>query len=164
MYTATVLITIAPDGFVPMSGIIAESKSIIANLGRPQDTSPPSPQPAVFSGGGESIQITVPPNYQGSVQLTYQLPSNRYTLVGIAFTQATPAPTQQAQVTESFSRMEFPQVIIQRDMTGSQMIVTDECLDQFNNVVFDYVILVQDIETGNIGLIDPDVETGDGGN
>lgn len=162
MYTATVLITIAPDGFIPMSGVVQNSESITAHLGKPQDTSPPSPQPATFSGDGESIQITVPTGYQGAVQLTYQLPSARYTLVGIAFTQANPAPNQ--QLTESFSRIEFPQVIIQRDVTGSQMIVTDECLDQFNNVVFDYVILVQDIETGNIGLIDPEIETGDGGN
>lgn len=163
MYTATVLINIQPNGFTPMFGVVSESKTIDAVLGAPQDTSPPSPQPAIFSGGsGESIQITVPTGYQGSVQLTYQLPDNRYTLVGIAFTQATPAPSQ--QLTESSSRLEFPQVIIQRDLTGSQMIVTDECLDQYNNIVFDYVILVQEVESGNIGLIDPDVETGDGGN
>lgn len=162
MYTATVLITIAPDGFVVMTGNVNNSPSITAHLGKPTDTSPPSPQPAEFSGDGQSIQITVPSGYQGSVQLTYQLPDPRYTLIGIAFTQATPAPTQQLK--ESTSRLEFPQVIVQRDMTGSQMIVTDDCLNQFNQVVFDYVIIVQDIQTGNIGLIDPDVETGDGGN
>ncbi len=161
MYTATVLITIAPDGFVPMAGIIQESPCITAILGKPTDTSPPSPQPAEFKGGGESIQIVVPSGYQGSVQLTYQLPDPRYTLIGIAFTAATPSPQQ--QLTESTSRIEFPQVILQRDFTGSQMIVTDDCLDQFNQVVFDYVILVQDVQSGFIGLIDPDIETEDGG-
>lgn len=165
MYTATVLITIPPDSFVPMSGLVENSKSINALIGAPQDTSPPSPQPAIFSGGsGESIQITVPSGYQGSVQLTYQLPDNNYTFVGIAFTEATPAPQAGQMLQESTSRLEFPQVIIQRDLASSQMIVTDECLDQFNNVVFDYVILVQHVASGNIGLIDPDIETGDGGN
>lgn len=165
MYTATVLITIPPGAFVPMSGIVENSKSIDAIIGAPKDTSPPSPQPAIFSGGsGESIQITVPAGYQGSVQLTYQLPDNEYTFVGIAFTQAGPAPQQAQVLKESTSRLEFPQVIIQRDLTGSQMIVTDECLSQFNNIVFAYVILVQHVASGNIGLIDPDIETGDGGN
>lgn len=161
MYTATVLINILPDGFVPMSGIVQDSPSIKAELGRPHDTSPPSPQPAEFEGDGQSINIIVPAGYQGSVQLTYQLADPRYTLVGIAFTQATSAPTQQLK--ESTSRLEFPQVIIQRDLTGSQMIVTDDCLNQFNQVVFDYVILVQEVASGNVGLIDPEVDTEDGG-
>lgn len=160
MYTATVLLTI--EEFIPMTGIVAASESIKAIIGQPHDTSPPSPQPAEFSGDGESIKIVVPPGYQGSVQLTYQLPDPRYTLVGIAFTESAPAPSQTQALQDSISRLEFPQVIIQRDITGSQMIVTDDCLDQLNNVVFDYVILVQHVESGNIGLIDPEIETGDG--
>jgi hypothetical protein len=153
MYTATVLITI--DSFVPMTGIYGQSPSIVARLSPPHDTSPP-PHPAtpVFSGDGESIQITVPKNYPGSVQLTYQLPDPRYVLLGLAFK----GPNG------GVGRQEFRNIAIQRDTFGSQLTVTDACLSRFNQVDFDYVILVQEAGTGNIGLIDPDIETEDGNN
>ncbi len=151
MYTATILITI--QEFVPMTGIFAQSPSITATISPPTDTSPPTPTPATFSGDGQSITITVPPAYPGSVQLTYQLPDPRYTLLGIAYKASTAGS----------GRAEFPQVILQRDVTGSQMIVTDDCLNAYNQVVFDYVILVQDVASSNMGLIDPDIETDDGG-
>lgn len=148
MYTATVLLEIRE--FIPMTGDFGKSPSIIAYISPPKDTSPP-PQPLtpVFSGDGESITITVPKGYPGSVQLTYQLPSPKYLLLGLAFKAEN----------GSVGELEFRTVTINRDSFGSQLTVTDSCLNTFNDVTYAYVILVQEVATGNIGLIDPDVET-----
>ena len=42
------------------------------------------------------------------------------------------------------------------------MTVADACLDRYNGVEFTYVILVQEVATGNIGLIDPGIENESG--
>jgi hypothetical protein len=55
--------------------------------------------------------------------------------------------------------MEFRDVQLNRDPFESQMTVTDSCNPIFDGQDFKYVILVQEVKTGNIGLIDPDVET-----
>jgi hypothetical protein len=153
MYSATVLLTIRE--FVPMTGVYGQSPSIDAVIAPPQNISPP-PQPTtpVFSGDGQSITITVPRNYSGSVELIYQLPDPRYVLLGAAFK----APNGDV------GRQEFRDITVDRDTVNSQMTVTDACDSQFFNVDFSYVILVQEVATGNIGLIDPDVETENGGN
>jgi hypothetical protein len=44
------------------------------------------------------------------------------------------------------------------------MVVTDACMKQCDNVTFSYVILVQEVATANIGLIDPEIETEAGDN
>ena len=148
MYTATVLLTI--EKFIPMSGIYGQGQSIVATISPPTDTSPPPyPDDEVFSGDGESIQVTIPANYPGSVQLTFQLPDPRYVLLGVSFR----GPNGGA------GRMEFRTVTINRDPFCSQMTVTDACANKFDQVDFDYVILVQEVATANIGLIDPDIET-----
>lgn len=148
MYTATVVITITE--FVPMSGVCGNSPSISANIAPPTDTSPPPyPDTPVFSGDGESIQVNIPEGYQGSVQITYQLPDPGFVLLGLAFY----SPRGGA------GRSEFRTVAINRDSSGSQLTVTDACNPAANQVDFDYVILVQEVGTGNIGLIDPDIET-----
>jgi hypothetical protein len=148
MYTATVLLVIRE--FVPMTGVYGQSPSCLALISPPKDTSAePEPTGEVFSGDGESITITVPKGYAGSVQLTYQLPNPRYVLLGLAFKGAKGGVGQ----------LEFRSVSIQRDTFGSQLTVTDSCLNKFNDVNYDYVILVQEVATANIGLIDPDVQT-----
>jgi hypothetical protein len=148
MYSATVLLTV--QKFVPMNGVVGQSPSIVATIAPPQDISPP-PHPAtpVFSGDGQSITITVPKGYEGLVQLIYQLPDPRYVMLGAAFQ----GPNQSA------GQLEFRDVDLNRDLTGSQMVVTDSCDPQFYGVEFSYVILIQEVATGNIGLIDPGVET-----
>ena len=146
MYTATVLIAI--EEFVPMTGVVGQSPSIAATISPPRDTSAqPAPVP-VFSGDGESILITVPKGYVGSVQLTYQLPDPRYVLLGVAFK----GPNG------GVGRVEFRAIGIERDIYGSQLTVTDACMNVCNGIEFTYVILVQEVATGNIGLIDPDIE------
>lgn len=149
MYTATTQLTI--NRFVPMNGVIGDSPSIDATISPPVNT---SPQPAgqkvpVFTGDGQSIRITVPSGYTGSTQLTYQLFDSRYVLLGLAF--ETPA--------KGAGRTEFSALTINRDTTSSQIIVTDECVPELAGIDFNYVILVQEVATGFIGLIDPDIET-----
>lgn len=157
MYTATILITI--DQFVPMNGVVAQSPSIVAQLSPPRDTSASQPPGgSVFAGNGESIVVTLPPTYVGSVLLTYQLPNPAYTLIGIAFR---PTPTPKGT---DVGRQEFRTVNIQRDPFGSQMTVTDASLRALSGIDFNYVILVQEVASGNIGLIDPDIETDYGSN
>src|ERR1044072_6467 len=136
MYSATVLLTI--QEFVPMSGIYGQSPSIVATIAPPKDISPPPyPKTPVFSGDGESITVTVPRNYQGSVQLIYQLPDPRYVLLGAAFK----APNGDV------GRLEFRDITLDRDPYGSQMSVTDSCDPRFNNIDFSYVILIQEVST-----------------
>jgi len=148
MYSATVLLTV--QEFVPMTGIYGQSPSIVATIAPPEDISPPPyPKTPVFSGDGQSITITVPKNYKGSVQLIYQLPDPRYMMIGAAFKSPHGGVGQ----------LEFRSVSINRDPYGSQMTVTDDCIQQSDKVEYSYVILVQEVSTANIGLIDPDIET-----
>ncbi|MBI2510426.1 MAG: hypothetical protein HYV96_00475 [Opitutae bacterium] len=145
MYTATVQLTI--NQFVPMNGTIAESPSIDATIAAPINTSP-QPQTPVFSGDGEQIVITVPAGYDGSVCLTYQLPSSDYVLIGFSFVN----PNGGA------GRLQFPGVEVERDPTGGQATVICSCDPDYYNIDYSYVILVQEVATGNIGLIDPEIE------
>lgn len=148
MYTATVLLTI--NEFVPMDGVYGKSPSINATIAPPKDTSPPPlNEPSAFSGDGQSIKIVVPPDYVGSVQITYQLPDPRYVLLGLAFKSPQ----------GGLARVEFRTLTINRDPFASILTVTDSCSPTGDRVDYDYVILVQEAETGNIGLIDPDIET-----
>jgi hypothetical protein len=148
MYSATVLLTV--QKFVPMNGVVGQSPSITAVIAPPKDISPPPyPKTPVFSGDGQSITITVPKGYEGLVQLIYQLPDPRYVMLGAAFQ----GPNTSA------GELEFRDIDLNRDLTGSQMVVTDSCDPQFDGVEFSYVILIQEVATGNIGLIDPGVET-----
>lgn len=149
MYTATVLLEI--EKFVPMTGIYGESPSIDAVVHEPKDISP-GPKTDVFSGDGNTITITVPAGYEGSVQLIYQLPDSKYVLLGAAFK----GPNG------GVGREEFRNIALNRDPYGSEMTVTDSCMDQADTVTYSYVILVQEVATANIGLIDPDIETEQG--
>lgn len=145
MYTATVQLTI--NQFVPMNGIVKESASIDATIAAPVNTSP-QPQTAVFSGDGQSIVITVPKCYEGKVGLTYQLPDPKYVLIGFAFDD--PDDSAGCQL--------FPGVEIERDPTGGDATVICSCDPDYYNIDYSYVILIQEVASGNIGLIDPDVE------
>lgn len=149
MYTATVLIEI--EQFVPMStGAFAESTSIKAKIYPPTDTSPPPAPPVpVFSGDGQKILITVPKGYDGSVQLTYQLPEPKYVFIGVAFKNPN----------GGVGCEEFRDSDIYRDPYGSELTVTDSCINEYDNVTFAYVLVIQEVATAALGIIDPDVET-----
>lgn len=149
MYTATTQITIV--NFVPVAGFPTNGACTQATISPPVNTSPqpPNQKIPVFTGDGQSIRITVPAGYNGATQLTYQLFDPRYVLLGIAFK----GPVA------GCGREEFNQLDIYRDDTSSQIIVTDTCDPEYSGVEYQYIILIQDSETGAIGIIDPDIET-----
>ncbi|WP_415907365.1 hypothetical protein [Oleiharenicola sp. Vm1] len=149
MYTATTQITITQ--FVPITQFPANGNCTQATISPPVNTSPqpPNQKTPVFTGDGQSITITVPQGYQGGTQLTYQLFDPQYVLLGLAFK----GPIGGA------GREEFNQIDVYRDTTSSQIIVTDTCDPKFSGVEYQYVILIQEVATGAIGMIDPDIET-----
>lgn len=148
MYSATVLLTIPDGAFVPTNGCVCPGPTVSAVIGAPKDISPPH-EGTVFSGDGETIVISPPAGYQGSVQLIYQLPDENYTLLGLAFDPVDGGVGQQ----------EFPEYIVDRDPTGSQITVTDALWSGGNGVSYRYGIIVQQTASGLIGIIDPYIDT-----
>ena len=142
MYTATVQVSITT--FNPIG-----SGNIVATLSPPTDTSPGAPT-GVFSGTGEQLMIVTPDGYTGGVQVTFQLPDPSYVFVGI-----TARPNQ---ASTGAARLEFCTITINRAPDGSQLTVTDACLPQFFGVDFEYLLVVQQLSTNQIGTIDPDEE------
>lgn len=96
---------------------------------------------------GETIIVCVPADQ--TVRLVFQLTDPAYVLLGLAFNPGQPGA--------SLGREEFPQITIQRTAPLSQMTVTDKSMTMFYNVNFDYVLLLQEVGTGAIGVIDPDI-------
>jgi hypothetical protein len=144
MYTATIQVSIAQNGFQPIA-----TGNTTAILTGPTDTSPGAPT-GVFKGTAQDLIVATPSGYTGVVQVTYQMPGTDYTLLGIAVKPASPGA--------SLGRQEFRMIAVNRDSNGSQMVVTDSCLSQFYGVNFEYLILVQRASDGAIGQIDPDDE------
>lgn len=149
MYTATTQVTIIE--FVPAVQFPSNGACTKATLSPPVNTSPqpPNQQIPVFTGDGQSITITVPADYHGATQLTYQLFDPRYILLGIAFK----GPV------EGCGREEFNQLDIYRDDVSSQIVVTDTCDPELSGIEYQYIILIQDSVSGAIGIIDPYIET-----
>lgn len=112
---------------------------------------PPTPN-NIFSGDGDTIVVTLPNGVSGSVQLNYTLSDPKYVLLGIAF----------APALGGVGRTEFPSIQIARTIKGSSMSVTDTCQTDFNEINFNYIILVQEVATGSIGVIDPEIESRSG--
>ena len=108
--------------------------------------------PDAFTIHGKNVTIELPQGQQSSVTLTFVLPDPNYVLLGIAFASNTKGSS-------SLGRTEFPSVAITRNSQGSSMVVTDSCDPSQNAVRFNYVIMVQSVNTAEIGIIDPDIET-----
>lgn len=132
--TATITVTI--DAFFPIGSIYPISSTLALTAGDPQ----------VFNLSDDTLTITVPPST--SVVVNYVLNDARYVLLGIAFNPHGPGA----------GRQEFPSVTLNRTTTNSQMAVTDVSLPAAQGVPYTYVILVQEVATGSIGIIDPDIE------
>jgi hypothetical protein len=146
MYIANVVVTI--NTFVAANYNKGQSPSCLATLSPPQDISP-QPVPGTFTQKGNRIIVSVPPGYQGGVQLIYQLADKNYVLLGAMFR----GPNGGA------GRLEFNTITLQRWPTSSQMTVTDACLVADYKKVYDYTLIIQDVLSGNIGIIDPEEET-----
>jgi hypothetical protein len=153
MYTATVVIKILK--FKPINHT-KKSSYIDAKLGPPKNTSAPGSGGAkVFGGDGQEVTVKVPKGYAGAVQVTFQLPDPSYVLIGVAMK---PTLTKDGMCV---GRQQFRSIAINRDLSGSQMTVTDACLPDFLNVNFKYVLLVEcctGANAGKIGVIDPEID------
>jgi len=132
--TATITVTI--DAFFPIGSIYPINSTLALTAGDPQ----------VFNLSGDTLTITVPSGTP--VIINYVLNDSRYVLLGIAFN-----PNGAGA-----GRKEFPQVALTRTLSNSTMSVTDASLAAFQGVHYTYVILVQEVATGSIGIIDPDIE------
>jgi hypothetical protein len=146
MYVAKVVVTITT--FVPANYNNGQSPSCIATLSPPQDISP-QPVAGTFTQQGNRIVVAVPPGYQDGVQLIYQLADQNHVLLGAMFR----GPNGSA------GRLEFNTITLQRSPTSSQMTVTDACLVVDYKKVYDYTLIIQEVSSGNIGIIDPEEET-----
>jgi len=101
--------------------------------------------PNIFVLDGKNIYIRVPLGQ--AVQLTFALPDPGYVLLGIAYESSTGS--------SSTGRTQFPTITLNRSPRGCTMVVTDSGASQAS---YDYVILVQNALTGEIGIIDPVIE------
>lgn len=131
---ATITVTI--DAFFPIGSIYPISSTLALTAGNPQ----------VFNLSDDTLTITVAPSTP--VVINYVLNSNAYVLLGIALNPHG----------NGAGRQEFPSVTLNRTTTSSQMAVTDLSLPAAQGINYAYVILVQEVATGNIGIIDPDIE------
>ncbi len=105
--------------------------------------------PSFFQGStGQLVVVTPPKHYTGPVQLNYLLNDPKYQILGLAF-----EPVGAGQV----GQREFRTVALNRTEISSVMTVTDTLTPADANVTFTYGILVQEVATGYIGLIDPQI-------
>jgi hypothetical protein len=100
-------------------------------------------------GRDQTLLIRVPKDYENGAQVTYQLASRKYVMLGIAFVPTGGSGNEVGQ-------NEFPLVSMNRDDESSEMTITDMCEirpEQTNCYV--YGILIQEVATGDIGIFDP---------
>lgn len=144
--------TISITKFRPLGGVFPISARFMPTPGTTPDF------PVVTNGAN----ITLQPPEGSPVQLIFELSEPQYVLLGAAFGTNTAVP--------SVGQATFPDIDIRHLCnpagvpTGSRMTITDNAhfkgeLPQ----VFNYVILVQDALSGEIGIIDPRIVNRPGG-
>lgn len=144
-YSATINIT--DIVFTPMSGNVGATPCTEATLTL---TVPPGQPPGIFTGDGKSIVVTVPESNPGTVVLNFTLDVPKYTLLGLAFVPSN----------DGVGINEFPSISLSRSEGKSLLAVTDDYLNSDDDITFDYLILIQDTDSGNIGAIDPKIRSG----
>lgn len=132
--TATIAVTIG--AFYPIGSIYPLSYQLALTGG----------DPTIFTLAGGKLTVRVAAGTE--VKIQYQLADARYVLLGAAFKPQGPGA----------GRQEFPTITLRRTVTGSTMTVHDASLAASLGVDYTYVILVQEVATGCIGIIDPDLE------
>lgn len=108
---------------------------------------------AYVSTTGEVIKVLFPPGTPpATVTLTFTLTNPNHVLLGVALAES--------GITPGVGRTEFPAISISRDAASSTstLVLTDECATAYRQKRFDYLLLVQDVLTGAIGMIDPGIE------
>lgn len=132
--------TIAINMFRPLGGVFPISASITP--------APGNPKCVTISGKNIEVCSNAP------VQLTFELPNPGpgpgHVLLGVAFAAN--------QVDPTVGMHTFPTILINRQGPAniSTMTVTDQP-QSVGKQHYGYVILVQSIATGEIGMIDPDI-------
>jgi hypothetical protein len=137
MSIPTVTLAVTINAFRPIGSVYPIDATLAMTAG----------DPGIFSFDGETLIVTLPSSQP--VQIIYQLSDPRYVLLGIAF-----SPPK-----GGVGRVEFPTVTLNRNPVWSQMFVVDAAYSQLSGVDYPYVVLVQEVASGAIGLIDPDIET-----
>ncbi len=135
--------TITINKFRPLGGAFPVSAHMV-----------PSPNnPKCITIHGENITVKC----KEPVQLIFQLPNpalnQGFVLIGVAFAANSPSVTVGLHT--------FPTVLINRLPDNSTLTVTDQPQNLGTPQRYDYVILVQSVATGEIGIIDPDIENDD---
>jgi hypothetical protein len=92
-------------------------------------------------GGSVIVKGTQP------ATLVFQLADKNYVFVGATFNASAAAP--------DVGTTEFPSVTIDRTPTGNKLTVIDANDPQNLGKAYSYVLLVQNTQTAEIGLIDP---------
>lgn len=128
-------VNVAIQQFRPLGGIFPITATFALD--------PSTPQPPFELRGKSIIVHTMAPT-----SITFQLNDPNYVLLGVAF-------EADGTATPSSGRGQFPQITIQRSQGGSSLQVQDQGTTQNP---YSYLLLVQQVATGEIGLIDPSIE------
>lgn len=132
-----------------------EGSYIDAHLSDLQDISARPAVPSVFTlvrqGDDDVLKIKIPKGYHNGATVLYQLPDPNYVVLGIAFS----IPDIDRH---DVGREVFPLIEINRDSDTSEMSIIDMC-DEIpgRSRAFTYGILIQKVETGEIGIYDPTI-------
>ncbi len=94
-------------------------------------------------------KLTISASRGQKLHVIFSLPSSDYVLIGVALTGAP----------GHVGRGQFPHVDIKRSDTGTIMCVTDVAPSTDGSTSFTYDLVVQETEQGQLGLIDPGIET-----
>jgi hypothetical protein len=138
--TPTAVIGVTISQFNPIGAIYSVSYQLTLISG----------DPSIFQLVNGKLTIRVPVGTE--VLINYQLADIKHVLLGIALKSNGTAPGG------GVGRQEFPTITLNRDTNGSTMAVLDESLPASQTIDYSYVILVQQVSTGFIGVIDPDIE------
>lgn len=132
--------------FRPLGGVVPISASLKLVSGDRK----------VFRTDGKSITIYLWKGDAGdTIELNFRFRQRRYIPLGIAFSSVSGEYYGQLE----FNRIEIETVTHPRlpRLGFRQLRVRDLHDPRRNRVQYDYVILVQDTQTGEVGLIDPDI-------
>jgi len=125
--------------FRPLGGVFPISASIDAVPGNPE----------CITISGKNIKVKGKTRAELTFNLQNPPGTPGYVLLGVAFA------ANQAGTTVGMHT--FPTILINRQPTSSSMTVTDQPQD-VGKQKYGYVIMVQSIASGEIGIIDPDID------
>ncbi len=116
--------------------------------------------PNFFSQSGNQITITIPKKDRSDIELVFRLDPLEHLLIGIAFT------ARRFDKKPFEGQLEFPRIVIETNEPLIDPInrtrtlrVTDAASPLRDEVYFDYVLFVQEVKSGTVGIIDPDMGT-----